>query len=37
MDFYRFGFNVLFANPTAVVLSTCIGLAGFRWPISRSI
>ena len=37
MDFDRFCFNVLFAKPTAVVLSTCIGVAGCGWPISCSI
>ena len=37
MGFDRFCFNVLFENPTAIVLSTCIGVAGCGWTISRSI
>ena len=30
-------FNVLFAMPTAVELSQCIGISGWGWPISLSV
>ena len=37
MIFYLFLFIVLFTIPTAVVLSTWIGVGGWEWPSSWSI